>query len=171
MTKGAVNFHFPDKCALADGVVAASLQVWQVMVAEVGMLGHDPLSTLVIQIRRSAELMSSDPVVNGGIRLLSDPLSASRKAHAFYIRAEAAVTAQFAAAASAGLLREPVRPERLATTVIAAVMGHNLICERTGSLDKLPARIDAMWHELLPRIATESWILNTAGGFDSEADR
>lgn len=42
---------------------------------------------------------------------------------------------------------------------IATLMaGHNLICERSDTLDELPARVAAMWDALLPLIATADWL-------------
>jgi hypothetical protein len=57
-----------------------------------------------------------------------------------------------------GLLRGNVDPATLGATIVAAVAGHSLICARRGALDQLPARVESMSHDMLPRIATDAWL-------------
>jgi AcrR family transcriptional regulator len=158
VSKGAVYFHFSDKRAVADAVIDATTDLWRRMIEDVDALGLDPLTTVVAQGRRVAELMIADPVAHGGTRLLNDPSVASDRAEAHYALAESAVGSRLAAADAAGLLRRPVDTGVLARSIVATVVGNNLMCERRGVLDQLPARIEEMWRDLLPRIATDSWL-------------
>lgn len=43
----------------------------------------------------------------------------------------------------------------LARQVGTLMAGHHLTCDRSGTLDELPARVASMWAALLPLIATE----------------
>jgi AcrR family transcriptional regulator len=156
VTKGALYFHFPDKQALADAVIAATTATWRDMGAEVRDLGFDPLHTLILQCERVVELMQTDPIVRGGIRLLNDPGVPTTRASEHYEYLETATAAQLMAASH--LLRDEVRIPALARSLITAVAGHNLVCERTGTIDELGARVGSLWQMMLPLIATDHWL-------------
>ncbi len=156
VTKGALYFHFPDKRALADAVIAATTATWKEMGAAVRARGYDPLHTLILQCAQVVELMRTDPVVRGGIRLLNDPGVPTTSATEHYDYLETATTSQLMAAT--GLLRDEVDSAALARSLITAVAGHNLICERTGTMDQLGERVASLWQVMLPLIATDSWL-------------
>lgn len=158
VTKGALYFHFSGKQGLADAVIAEMVAIWGGLLARVETLGLDPLATLVAGTEQAATLMLEDPVVAGGARLLNDPLVSSTWAEVHYRWAETAVRTQLTAAAAAGLLRPEVDLTVLARSVITLVAGHNLICERTGTLDELTGHIADMWRAMLPLIATDAWM-------------
>ncbi|MHA6785911.1 ScbR family autoregulator-binding transcription factor [Pseudonocardia saturnea] len=158
VTKGALYFHFTGKQALADAVIAEMVATWDRLLARVETLGLDPLATLVAGTEQAASLMVDDPVVAGGARLLNDPLVSSEWAGEHYGCAETAVRTQLTAAAAAGLLRPEVDLTVLARSVITLVAGHNLICERTDTLDELTGHIADMWRAVLPLIATDAWM-------------
>jgi TetR/AcrR family transcriptional regulator, repressor for uid operon len=156
VTKGALYFHFRDKQSLADAVIAATTATWRDMGAAVRARGFDPLHTLILQTDQVVHLMSTDPIVRGGIRLLNDPGVPTTRATEHYEYLETATTAQLTAAS--GLLRDEVEIPALARSLITAVAGHNLICERTGTLDQLGDRVRSLWQVMLPLIATDSWL-------------
>jgi len=158
VTKGALYFHFTGKQALADAVIAEMVGIWDHLLAQVETLGLDPLATLVAGTEQAAALMQDDPVVAGGARLVNDPLVASSWAEEHYRWAETAVRTQLAAAAAAGLLRPAVDLTVLSRSVVTLVAGHNLICERTDTLDRLAEHIGDMWQAMLPLIATDAWM-------------
>ncbi|MCD2195293.1 TetR/AcrR family transcriptional regulator [Actinomycetospora endophytica] len=156
VTKGALYFHFPDKLALADAVIAATTGTWREMGAEIRSFGFDPLYTLVLQTEQVVRLMRTDPIVRGGIRLLNDPGVPTTRASEHYGYLEAATAAQLTAASE--LLRDEVSIPDLARSLITAVAGHNLICERTGTIDELGPRVHSLWQVLLPLVATPRWL-------------
>lgn len=158
VTKGALYFHFTGKQGLADAVIAETVAIWDRLLVQVETLGLDPLATLVAGTEQAATLRLEDPVVAGGTRLLKDPLVSPSWAGEHHRFAETAVRTQLTAAAAAGLLRPEVDLTVLARSVIALVAGHNLICERTDTLDELTGHIADMWRALLPLIATDAWM-------------
>jgi AcrR family transcriptional regulator len=156
VTKGALYFHFSGKEALADAVIAATTATWQDMGADVRDLGFDPLHTLILQSERVVDLMRTDPIVRGGIRLLNDPAVPTTRASEHYGYLETATTAQLTAASQ--LLRDEVNIPALARSLITTVAGHNLICERTDTMDQLGDRVHSLWRMMLPLIATHHWL-------------
>ncbi|MHC1559224.1 ScbR family autoregulator-binding transcription factor [Actinomycetospora sp. C-140] len=158
VTKGAMYFHFPHKEAVAEAVIAATDAAWIDLLVEVRERGRDPLLTLVALTERIVDAMRLDPVVRGGVRLLNDAAVTVEHGAAHYRFAEEAVALRLRAAAEAGVLLPTVDVAVLARQVATLMAGHHLICERSGTLDELPARIAAMWAALLPLIATDDWL-------------
>lgn len=158
VTKGAMYFHFPNKEAVADAVIAATDESWTALLADLGARGWDPLHTLVVQTEQVVDLVRHDPVVRGGTRLLGDAAVAVRHGTAHYRFAEQSVATRLKQAAAAGALREGLDVAVLARQVSTLMAGHHLICERSDTLDDLPARVTRMWGALLPLIATEDWL-------------
>lgn len=158
LTKGALYFHFAGKQALADEVITETIATAERLVAGVEAQRLDPLTTLIVETEQVVEAMLTDPVVRGGTRLLNDPLTPTAWAGAHYRYAEDAVRTQLAAAAMAGVLRPHVDLGELARSFVALIVGQNLICERTGTLDDLAGQVRDMWRGLLPLIATDTWL-------------
>ena len=170
VTKGAVYFHFPDKQTIARAVVLATISLWQRLVADIDAARLDPLTAVVTQTRRLAVLISSDPLATGGNRLINDPSTphwSPQDNAAATAGAEAVIHQRLERAVAEELLRPPCDPAALAATIMAAVAGHTLLCERSAQLDRLPDRIDAMWAELLPRMASDRWLAAQAGSAPS----
>ncbi|MGH3776258.1 MAG: ScbR family autoregulator-binding transcription factor [Pseudonocardiaceae bacterium] len=156
VTKGALYFHFASKQALADAVVAAMVEHWKVMVAEVNARGLDPLWTLLAQTDEVVARMITDPIARGGIQLLTDRGLACAGAGEHYAYGEASAVEQLTAAAAAGLLRPGLDPTRIARLVVTMMTGANLIYEFPR--DQLWEAVTDLWQGLLPAIATDSWL-------------
>ncbi len=158
VTKGAMYFHFPNKEAVADAVIAATDESWTALLAELDAHGWDPLHAVVVLSEQVVDRVRHDPVVRGGTRLLNDAAVAVRHGAAHYRFAEQGVAFRLREAAEAGALREGVDVAMLARQIATLMAGHHLICERSDTLDELPDRITTMWAALLPLIATEDWL-------------
>lgn len=158
VTKGAMYFHFPHKEAVAEAVIAATDAAWIDLLVERRERGRDPLLTLVALTERIVDAGRLDPVVRGGVRLLNDAAVTVEHGAAHYRFAEEVVVIRLRGAAEAGVLRPAVDVAVLARQVATLIAGHHLICERSGTLDELPARVAAMWAALLPLIATDDWL-------------
>lgn len=158
VTKGAMYFHFPNKEAVADAVITATEEIWTALLAELDARGGDPLRTVVVLTEQVVDRVRHDPVVRGGTRLLNDAAVTVRHGTAHYRFAEQSVVTRLRDASAAGALREGVEAAVLGRQIATLMAGHNLICERSDTLDELPARVTAMWDALLPLIATADWL-------------
>lgn len=158
VTKGAMYFHFPHKEAMAEAVIAATDAIWTGLLVELKTRGWDPLRTVVVLTERVVDAVRLDPVARGGVRLLNDAAVTVELGAAHDRFAEEAVATHVRAAAEAGMLRPSVDAAVLARQIATLMAGHHLICERSGTLDVLPARVAAMWDVLLPLIATDDWL-------------
>ena len=117
-----------------------------------------PLRTVVTPTEQVVDTVRRDPVARGGVRLLNDAGVPVRLGAEHFRFAEEAVTARLREAAESGCLRLGVDVAVLARQVATLMAGHHLICERSGTLDELPARVSAMWDALLPLIAADDWL-------------
>ncbi|NYD37514.1 ScbR family autoregulator-binding transcription factor [Actinomycetospora corticicola] len=158
VTKGAMYFHFPHKEAVADAVIAATNAAWAEVLAELEAPEWEPLRAVVVLTERVVDTVRHDAIVRGGVRLLNDAAVTVRHGAAHYRFVERVVASRLREAAATGSLRPGVDVAVLARQVATLMAGHNLICERSGTLDELPARVEAMWTALLPLIAAEDWI-------------
>jgi AcrR family transcriptional regulator len=158
VTKGALYFHFPSKQALVEAIIAETVHTWTEMAAEVRGRGIDPLQALIASFDGVFRLMRTDPVVHGAVRLLNDPGVPSDQAREHYEQADAFVARHLREAAGEGLLQDGIDIDGMARSIIAAVAGHRLICDRSDALEELPGRIDAMWRALLPLLASRRWL-------------
>ena len=82
-----------------------------------------------------------DPVVRGGTRLLGDAAVTVRHGAAHYRMAEESVAADLREAAATGALREGTDVAVMARQIATLMAGHTLICERSDTLDELPAGV------------------------------
>jgi AcrR family transcriptional regulator len=159
VTKGSLYFHFRNKAALAEAVLAEMASRKLRAAQRMRGLGLDPLTCLIAELDAITELDRENPVVRGGNRLLNDPLiptsAASQNDYQF---AQGQIAAQLTSAQAAGLLRPVVRPTRLARTLVALITGHRLMCERTHTPHEMPQVIAEMWEVVVPLIATERWL-------------
>lgn len=171
VTKGALYFHFPNKRALAEAVIAQMNAIWAGTVAEVAARGEDPLNGLLAIVDAVVVALVADPIARGGTRLLCDPVLRSSHtadlATRQYDYAQAMALTQLDAAAAAGLLVPCLAvPQRvqLARSLIATLTGHHMICDLTGTPAELWDRMTATWLDLLPMIATEGWLAQWRAG-------
>ncbi|MEJ2871876.1 ScbR family autoregulator-binding transcription factor [Actinomycetospora sp. OC33-EN08] len=158
VTKGAMYFHFPHKEAVAEAVIAATDAAWTQLLVELDAREWDPLRSVVVLTERVVDTVHRDPVARGGVRLLNDAAVTVEHGAEHYRFAEEAVVTRLREAAEAGVLRPAVDPAVLARQVATLMAGHNLICDRSDTLDELPARVAAMWDVLLPLIASDDWL-------------
>lgn len=114
------------------------------------------------------------PIVRDGNRLLRDPLlrptaGAVQRASRRYRHSERAVLTQLDAAGVARLLcldLDAARRARDARSIVATIMGHQMICDLTDTDAALWDRVSQMWEDLLPAIATDTWLEHWRAGVE-----
>ena len=165
LTKGALYFHFPDKRALAEAVIAEMNTTYSLLAERVSAAGEDPLMSMLAICDEIVTHLLTDPVVAGGSRLQRDPLLRSRHtadlAALRYDVVHDTIATQLAAAEAAGLLQPEIgaqRRDELAAMIVAAIAGYHLIGELAGNHAPLWDHLRAMWTTLLPAIATRTWL-------------
>lgn len=162
VTKGALYFHFHSKQALADAVVAEMVAGWKAMVPEVRARGLDPLWTLLAQSDEAIVLVINDPIVRGGLQLLTEPRVVCANGTTHYVYVEVITTEQLTAAAVAGLLRPGLDPSRIARVIVSMLTGVKPIWAHSQGPFQNPKAlwnaVTDLWQGLLPAIATDRWL-------------
>lgn len=156
VTKGALYFHFPSKDELARAVIAEQHRRTMAAAAEVIEEGRPGLETMVLLSVALARQLLTDPVVSAGIRLTTDVSLFDPPVTEPYEDWLGTATSLFRRAGEEGDLRPDVDPERLASVVVPAYTGVQLVSETLTRRADLLKRVRDLWTVLLPGIVPPS---------------
>ena len=156
VTKGAFYFHFPSKESLAEELVAAISESWDLVVPAVRAHAADALEALVL-LCDVVIVRLDDPVVRGAARVLRDQVVRSPTLVEISTGWETENEALLAAAAEQGLLRRGVDVGWTAHEIVMSLAGRRTLLDSLGSPEALWANMNDFWAGLLPLVAVESW--------------
>jgi AcrR family transcriptional regulator len=156
VTKGALYFHFASKDELARAVIAEQHRRTMAVAAQVIDEGRPGLETMVrLSVALAGQLLT-DPVVSAGIRLTTDvslfdpPVT---EPYEDWLRTAASL---FRRAAEEGDLRPDIDTTMLASVVVPAYTGVQLVSETLTHRADLLRRVRDLWTVLLPGIVPAS---------------
>ncbi|GAA2047553.1 ScbR family autoregulator-binding transcription factor [Leifsonia soli] len=152
VTKGALYFHFPSKDELARAVITEQHRRTMVAAAEVVEQGLPGLETVVRLSAVLAHQLLTDPVVQAGIRLTTDVSMFDPPVTEPYEDWLRTTEALFRQAAEEGDLRPDLDPGMLASVVVPAYTGVQLVSETVARRADLLERLRDLWTVLLPGI-------------------
>lgn len=156
VTKGAFYFHFPSKESLAEELVAAMSESWELVVSAVRAHAADPLEALVL-LCDVVIVRLDDPVVRGAARVLRDHVVRSPTLVEISTGWETENEDLLAAAAAQGLLRRGVDVGWAAHEIVTSLAGRRTLLDSLGSPEALWPHMNEFWAGLLPLVAVESW--------------
>lgn len=152
VTKGALYFHFPSKDELARAVIAEQHRRTMAAASEVVEQGLPGLETMVRLSTVLAHQLLTDPVVQAGIRLTTDVSMFDPPVTEPYEDWLRTTEALFRQAAGEGDLRGDIDPAMLASVVVPAYTGVQLLSETMADRADLLERVRDLWIVLLPGI-------------------
>jgi AcrR family transcriptional regulator len=152
VTKGALYFHFPSKDDLARAVIAEQHARTMTVAAQVVDEGRPGLETMVLLSVALARQLLTDPVVSAGIRLTTDVSLFDPPVTEPYEDWLHTSEALFRRAAEEGDLRPDIDTTMLASVVVPAYTGVQLVSETLTHRADLLARVRDLWTVLLPGI-------------------
>ncbi|MGW5618453.1 ScbR family autoregulator-binding transcription factor [Streptomyces sp. NPDC003877] len=151
VSNGALHFHFENKKALADAVqqeAAVSLARMTDLAERAG----DALQALVNATHLLMSRIADDTVVRAGFELCTDP---SRDGAGVLRRQwQEWIETTLERAGREGLLAESACPERLAPTVVAAMVGFEVLGARDPQWLS-EGRVAHFWELVLPQMTAE----------------
>ncbi|RDV43101.1 TetR/AcrR family transcriptional regulator [Leifsonia sp. ku-ls] len=156
VTKGALYFHFPSKDDLARAVIAEQHVRTMTEAARVVDEGRPGLETMVLLSVALGRQLLTDPVVSAGIRLTTDVSLFDPPVTEPYEDWLHTAESLFRRAVEEGDLRPDLDTTVLASVVVAAYTGVQLVSESLTHRTDLFGRVKDLWTVLLPGIVVAS---------------
>lgn len=147
LTRGALYHHFPSKESIAAAVLEAQGEALVVPDQPVKLQAIIDL-TLAFSVR-----LQTDMVLRASVRLAVEQSSFSTSAQAPYNQSITLVEDLLLQAEQQGELLPGADLAEVASTVVAAFTGMQVMSEAFSGRQDLPARISTLWRLLLPGIA------------------
>ncbi|MFC8657685.1 ScbR family autoregulator-binding transcription factor [Streptomyces sp. JL1001] len=150
VSTGALHFHFENKAAVAEAVVAEASRGLRDMSAAIRRRTDTALQALVDTSHALVELLRGDPVSRAGFRLSCD----GERAAAPDLRMEwnHRVRELLEEAAAAGSLADDIAREDAAAATVAVTAGFEVLGRHDAEWLS-PYRLTGFWQLLLPRLA------------------
>jgi AcrR family transcriptional regulator len=154
MTKGALYYHFDSKEALATAIIEeGSTNLWNAFQG-IAKSTAPTLESIIHGVFVVADLLGTDKVARSGTHLLrafGEFNDAAARTYTAWVDEMTACTSQ---AIAEGDLRPDLDPHAVSETIVAAMLGAELLSNATaGGVDVLE-RIARTWAVLLPAIVT-----------------
>lgn len=147
LTRGALYHHFPSKEAIAAALLEAQGEALVVPDQPVKLQAIIDL-TLAFSVR-----LQTDTVLRASVRLAVEQSSFSTSAQAPYNQSTTVVEDLLRQADEQGELLPGSDLSEIASTIVGAFTGLQVMSEAYSSRQDLPARISALWRLLLPGVA------------------
>lgn len=151
-TKGAVHFHFPSKRDIAAALLDEAHDSLRGIVARACAPGASPLQSLIDTTHLLVRQYNGDAVTRACIRLCTESPSPAPQARAYQLTWASSVRLLLKSASARREFREGVSTRAVATLVMSAGIGAELIA---GRVEKAlsPQMTTAMWQAVLPGLA------------------
>ena len=150
VSAGALHFHFPSKEALATEVESAARRAVEQLVADRRPSATSALHLLVVVTREVLVAVAADVVVRAGFKLDVDPSRKNGTGFGRWWRAW--VCEELLRAQCAGELADGVSPDRVATVIVAATVGLEVLGAE--DRDRIPPwHVEQFWSLVLPQLA------------------
>ncbi|NEC30301.1 TetR/AcrR family transcriptional regulator [Streptomyces sp. SID9913] len=152
VTRGALYFHFPSKEALADAIVEYQKPLLQPLSSEC------PLQTVIDLTLSYARMLQTDVILQAAVRLVTEETSYQPGVRP-YVWSQETAGDLLRQARDQGELLPHTDPGEVASLVVGAFTGIQLLSQlATGRADLLH-RVCVLWRTMLPGIAAPGLLL------------
>ncbi|GAA4675013.1 ScbR family autoregulator-binding transcription factor [Frondihabitans cladoniiphilus] len=155
VTKGALYFHFASKHDLANAVISTEVGVIEAGIATVVAAGDTGLRTLVSLSSTIARMLSSDVVVQAGVKLTTEELVAHLDIEQAYAFLEGVYTRLFEQAILEGDVRAGLEATRLSRAFVSVFTGVQVVSAGLDGRASLVDRLRDVYAMLLPGILAD----------------
>lgn len=154
-TKGALYYHFDSKESLARAIVTEGATVVTAAFAGITSAPAPALENVIHGVFVVADLLRTDRLAGTAVRLARAQGDFSDSASEAYNVWLQALSAQTAKAQEQGDIRDAVDPMAVSESILAAVLGLELLSSAiSGGTDPI-SRLTRTWEVLLPAIANQ----------------
>jgi AcrR family transcriptional regulator len=155
MTKGALYYHFDSKESLATAIIEEGSANLIRAFRSVTESSAPTLESMIHGVFVVADLLSSDKVARSGTQLLRAFGEFNDAAARTYEGWLAEMTARASQAVDEGDLRADVDPRAVGETIVATMLGAELLSNATSAGADVLERVARTWSVLLPAIVSE----------------
>ncbi|MFF9148395.1 ScbR family autoregulator-binding transcription factor [Streptomyces sp. NPDC014861] len=151
-TKGAVHFHFPTKRDIAVALLDEAHASLRGIVDRACEAGDSPLQSLIDTTHLLVHQYNGDPVTRACVRLCAESPSPTPQTRAYQLTWASSIRLLLKSASAQEEFREGVSTRAVATLVMSAGVGAELLA---GRMEKTlsPQMTTAMWQAVLPGLA------------------
>jgi AcrR family transcriptional regulator len=154
MTKGALYYHFDSKEALATAIIEeGSANLWKAFEA-IAQSPAPALEGIIHGVFVVADLLGTDKVARSGTQLLRAFGEFNDVAARTYAGWVAEMTACTEKAVAEGDLRADLDARAVGETIVAAMLGAELLSNSTAGGADILRRVATTWNVLLPAIVS-----------------
>jgi AcrR family transcriptional regulator len=155
MTKGALYYHFASKEALATAIIEEGSANLLHAFRSVTESSAPTLESMIHGVFVVADLLSSDKVARSGTQLLRAFGEFNDAAARTYEGWMTEMTARASQAVDEGDLRADVDPRAVGETIVATMLGAELLSNATSAGADVLERVARTWSVLLPAIVSD----------------
>jgi AcrR family transcriptional regulator len=155
LTKGALYYHFDSKEALATAIIEEGSESLIGAFREAGRTGSPGMENILHGSFVMTDVLSNDRVARAGARLLRTFGSFNPAAKSTLKLFVDELTARLRAATGEGDLREGLDPESTGASIVAGMLGGELLSSALSDGTDLRTRFVRNWELLLPAIITD----------------
>lgn len=155
LTKGALYYHFDSKEALATAIIEEGSESLIGAFREAGRSGSPGMENILHGSFVMTDVLSNDRVARAGARLLRTFGSFNPAAKSTLKLFVDELTERLRAATGEGDLRPGLDPESTSASIVAGMLGAELLSSALSDGTDLRARFVRNWELLLPAIITD----------------
>jgi AcrR family transcriptional regulator len=155
MTKGALYYHFDSKESLATAIIEEASTHLDNAFRSIADSSAPALESIVHGVFVVADLLSTDEVARSGTQLLRAFGEFNDAAAVVYNGWVEEMTARTGLAIDEGDLRSDLDPHAVGETIVAAMLGAELLSNATSAGADVLARVARTWEVLLPGIVSD----------------
>lgn len=155
LTKGALYYHFDSKEALATAIIEEGSESLVGAFREAGRSGSPGMENILHGSFVMTDVLSNDRVARAGARLLRTFGSFNPAAKSTLRSFVDELTERLRAATAEGDLRADLDPESTSNSIVAGMLGGELLSSALADGTDLRTRFVQNWELLLPAIITD----------------
>jgi AcrR family transcriptional regulator len=155
LTKGALYYHFDSKEALATAIIEEGSESLVGAFREAGRSGSPGMENILHGSFVMTDVLSNDRVARAGARLLRTFGSFNPAAKSTLKSFVDELTERLRAATAEGDLRADLDPESTSNSIVAGMLGGELLSSALADGTDLRTRFVRNWELLLPAIITD----------------
>lgn len=154
LTKGALYYHFDSKEALATVIIEEAMVLLHNVFQSARDSEHSAMESLIVGTFTTSDLLATNRTAQAGTKLLRTFAGFNPTARHSYVNFVDQFTSDIKRAETDGNLRPGANPADVANTLVAWILGAELMSSAASDGQDLRDRFAQQWRVLMPAIVT-----------------